>query len=211
MNLKTRLKAALNSFLNPSAKVPKIIIQEKEPEPSLVLDNKLLAGKNVLITGAGQNIGKSIALEMAKQGANIYFTDLIEEKCLKLEQELAEYSIKFKGFISDISKTEDIDNLYNYLIENQINIDILVNNIGIQFNKFGLEKFELEEANQIFQSNILKPVYLTKLISRLMIKNNNFSLTIFVFKNCLRYFLSDRINFRIISFFSRILSYTIII
>ncbi len=40
------------------------------PEPLVVMDNQLLFGKNVLITGAGRNIGRSIALEMAKQGAN---------------------------------------------------------------------------------------------------------------------------------------------
>lgn len=180
MNIKTRLKAALNSFLEPSSKIPKVIIQEKEKDPSLVLDNKLLAGKNVLITGAGQNIGKSIALEMAKQGANIYFTDLIEEKCLKLEQELAQYQIICKWFISDVSNPEDIDELYNYFRENSININILVNNVGIQFNQFGFKKFNLENANQIFQTNVLNPVYLTKLISQMMIKNEIYGSIIFI-------------------------------
>ncbi|NEP39328.1 MULTISPECIES: SDR family NAD(P)-dependent oxidoreductase [unclassified Okeania] len=180
MNLKIRLKAALNSFLNPSAKTPKVIIQEKSPEPSLVFNNQLLAGKNVLITGAGQNIGKSIALEMAKQGANIYFTDIVEEKCLKLEQELAKYQIICKWFISDISKTEDIDNLHNYFIENKIKLDILINNVGIQFNKFGIKNFELEEANKVFQTNIFKPMYLTKLIAEMMIRNQIFGSIIFI-------------------------------
>ncbi|MEM1167884.1 MAG: SDR family oxidoreductase [Cyanobacteria bacterium P01_H01_bin.35] len=171
MNFKNRLKAAYKIFMNPSLMKQKTIVQVKEVEPKVVLENKLLAGKNVLITGAGQNIGKSIALEMAKQGANIYFTDLVEEKCLKLEQELAQYQITSKWFISDISKTEDIDNLHNYFIENKIKLDILINNVGIQFNKIGIKNFELEEANQTFQTNILKPMYLTKLISEMMIAN----------------------------------------
>tara|TARA_Y100000034_G_C6897093_1_gene413822 strand:- start:2588 stop:2740 length:153 start_codon:yes stop_codon:yes gene_type:complete len=44
------------------------------------MTNNLLEGKNVLITGAGRNIGKNIALEMANVGANVYFTDVNESR-----------------------------------------------------------------------------------------------------------------------------------
>ncbi|MCJ7483820.1 MAG: SDR family oxidoreductase, partial [Thermodesulfovibrionales bacterium] len=71
--------------------------------------NKLLSEKNVLITGAGKNIGRSIAIAMAEQGAHIFFTDIHAEHCEKLEKELQRYTGKVKGFLSDISKTEDID------------------------------------------------------------------------------------------------------
>ena len=53
--------------------------------------DKLLSGKNVLITGAGGTIGKSIAIEMAKQGARILFTEIDKTKCESLEKELHKY------------------------------------------------------------------------------------------------------------------------
>ena len=37
---------------------------------------KLLEGKTAIITGASRGIGKAVALEFARQGANIAFTDL---------------------------------------------------------------------------------------------------------------------------------------
>jgi len=49
--------------------------------------NILLSRGNALITGAERTIGKIIAIETAKQGANILFPNIDEEGCKKLEQE----------------------------------------------------------------------------------------------------------------------------
>jgi NAD(P)-dependent dehydrogenase (short-subunit alcohol dehydrogenase family) len=175
MNLKTRFKAALKAFINPATlqkkqqQQPAIVLQVSEP--ATVMDNQLLAGKNVLVTGAGRNIGRSIALEMAKQGANIYFTDIDQKKTTELEQELKKYSIKYRGFISDISKELHIDALYNSLLEHSIKIDILINNVGIQFENIGIKRLFLEEFRQTFNTNVLGPIYLTKRISEMMISS----------------------------------------
>ncbi|MFB2939251.1 SDR family NAD(P)-dependent oxidoreductase [Aerosakkonemataceae cyanobacterium BLCC-F154] len=168
LKFKHRLKAALKSFINPT-QPPKLVIHTKEVEPSIVIDNQLLAGKNVLITGAGRNIGKSIALEMAKQGANILFTEINQENLKKLEQELASYSVQVKSFLLDIRKSEEINDLNNFLIENDIFIDILINNAGIQFETIGIRNQTLEEWYQTFNTNVFGPMYLTKMISTMMI------------------------------------------
>ena len=55
-NIKTRFKAASKAFLDPVATLkPTVFV--KTLEPSAVLENQLLAGKNALITGAAKNIG----------------------------------------------------------------------------------------------------------------------------------------------------------
>ncbi|MEW5855837.1 MAG: SDR family oxidoreductase [Cyanobacteriota bacterium] len=170
INFKTRLKAALKSFINPSLSIPpKPIIQIQEVEPSRVIDNQLLAGKNVLITGAGKNIGRSIALEMAKQGANVFFTEIDRERCEKLEQELSSYSVQVKSFFSDITKNKDVDALKTFFVQNNITIDILINNAGIQFETIGIKNLNLEEWHKTFNTNVFGPMYLTKLISIMMI------------------------------------------
>lgn len=169
-NFKTRLKAALKAFVNPCLSIPpKPIIQIREVEPSRVIDNQLLAGKNVLITGAGKNIGRSIAIEMAKQGANVFFTEINQERCEKLEQELASYSVQVKSFLSDITKTEDINALKKFFVQNDITINILINNAGIQFETIGIKNLNLEEWHKTFNTNVFGPMYLTKLISIMMI------------------------------------------
>jgi NAD(P)-dependent dehydrogenase (short-subunit alcohol dehydrogenase family) len=167
--LKNRDKAPLqSSAINDS----KPSLHNHNPSTFLVMDNALLSGKNALITGAGRNIGRSIALEMARQGANIYFTDIDKKKCITLEQDLKGYDVRCKGFVSDISKTEDSDALYNFLVQEKLSIDILVNNVGIQFEKDDMQNFDLSEWHKIFNTNVFGPMYLTKHITGLMISNN---------------------------------------
>ncbi len=170
-NIKTRFKAASKAFLDPVPTLkPTVFV--KTVEPSVVLENQLLAGKNALITGAGKNIGRSIAIEMAKQGANIFFTDMDIELCTNLEKELSPYPIQARGFVSDISKSEDIDCLYSILSESKITIDILINNVGIQFETIGINNLDLGEWQKTFQTNIFGPIYLTKLISQMMVSHS---------------------------------------
>ncbi len=174
MTLKNRLKAALTAFVNPSA-IQKPATQKPlpklEPDPAVVMDNQLLAGKNVLVTGAGKNIGRSIALEMAKQGCNVFFTDVSESKITQIDKELKTYRVKSQGYVSDISKPEDIDNLHSNLGKNQVKIDILVNNVGIQFETIGINNLDLGEWHKTFNTNVFGPMYLTKLISQMMVSD----------------------------------------
>ncbi len=178
---KKRLEASLKSFLNPDIihelhqqqipPIPSFYVQPiVEREIKFAFDNKLLAQKNVLITGAGQNIGKNIALEMAKQGANIYFTDLIPERITSLEEELSTYAVKYKGYISDVSKMEDNEALCQDLFAQNITIDVLVNNVGINFGTMGIDNLNLQEWQKIFNTNVFGPLYLTKLIWQRMIE-----------------------------------------
>ena len=116
MRIRSRLKRATLSFLRELSATEVAIPQDKgivpvtfqEPEPSVVIDNKLMAGKNVLITGTGRNIGSSIAHEMAKQGANIFFADIDEERCKNVENELKQKDANVRGFNIDCSDTTNV-------------------------------------------------------------------------------------------------------
>lgn len=170
MKLKTRLKAALTALVDPGV-LQKPVIHIREREPSTVVDNLLLAEKNVLITGAGRNIGRSIAIEMAKQGANIFFTDIERENCEKLKQELALYKVNSEGFVSDVSKPKDINSMCESLSKNKVNIDTLIHNVGVHFSTIGIRNLDLGEWNKTFQANVFGPLYLTRMVSDTMISN----------------------------------------
>ncbi|MBL1211377.1 SDR family oxidoreductase [Geminocystis sp. GBBB08] len=179
MKIKDRFRVAFNAFINPKKRV-KQVIKLKEKEPSKVYDNQLLADKNILITGAGKNIGKSIAIEMGKQGGNIYFMDKDKERCQQLELELENYSVKYKGFVFDINNTQKIDSLISFFQENNINIDILVNNVGINNDKKGIKQIDLQDWEKIFNTNVFKPIYLTQKIVEMMINNQQGGAIIFI-------------------------------
>jgi NAD(P)-dependent dehydrogenase (short-subunit alcohol dehydrogenase family) len=179
MSFKSRLKRACINFVrelagNPPYATPQEIIRyvTKETEPAIVFDNQLLVGKNAFITGAGRNIGRAIAHEMAKQGANIYFLEVNPDYCAGLEQELASYPVTSKGFCADITKQPAVEALVEDLTQQRITIDILVNNVGVQFTtEKGVQHLKLEEWRATFETNVFGPMYLTKLISQRMMSN----------------------------------------
>jgi len=131
-----------------------------------------LKGKNVLITGAGKNIGRDIALEFAGQGANVYFTDIDNDRVIKLEEELKDFGVNYNGYALDVSKGVDNEELVKDLVKRGVNIDILVNNVGIWDENIKLSDFDPKSWRKIYDTNVIGPMYLTKLVFDKMMKEN---------------------------------------
>lgn len=93
---------------------------------------KLLDGKVAVVTGAARGIGKAIALEFAKEGANVAFTDLaIDENGKATEAEIAALGVKAKGYASNAANFEETHAVIDRIMKDFGRIDILVNNAGI--------------------------------------------------------------------------------
>jgi NAD(P)-dependent dehydrogenase (short-subunit alcohol dehydrogenase family) len=137
--------------------------QDGKPEES-----SLLAGKNVLISGAGRNIGRSIALAMAEQGATVFFTNIDEAACRKLGAELSTHNVNGRGFVSDVTRMGDIDDLCRRLEQEHLAVDILVHNAGIQLGVEHAEDLDITAVGKVFHTNVLGPLYLTKRVVRMM-------------------------------------------
>lgn len=90
-----------------------------------------LNGKVALITGAAQGIGKSIALTLARKGADIAVSDVNLEKAEETAKEiqgLGRKAIAIKGNVASVS---DAEKMVEDTIAGLGKIDILVNNAGI--------------------------------------------------------------------------------
>ena len=93
---------------------------------------RLLEEKVALITGASRGIGKAIALEFAKQGCHIAFSDMRRDENMEAcEKELAALGVRALGFASDASSFADSEALVDKVVAEFGKIDILVNNAGI--------------------------------------------------------------------------------
>jgi 3-oxoacyl-[acyl-carrier protein] reductase len=137
---------------------------------------KLLEGKTALITGASRGIGKGIATKFAEQGANVAFTFLSSiEKGKALENELAAYGIKAKGYQSDAANFKAADELVNAVVADFGTVDVLVNNAGI--TRDGLLMRMTEENWDLVMNANLKSIFnLTKAIQRPMLKQKKGSI-----------------------------------
>lgn len=131
---------------------------------------KLLEGKNALITGASKGIGKGIAQEMARHGANIAFTYRSSaESARALESELQALGVKAQGYQSDAADFEAAQELVGGVLKEFGNIDVLVNNAGITKDNL-LMRMSEADFEQVLNVNLKSIFNLTKAIQRSMLK-----------------------------------------
>lgn len=90
-----------------------------------------LKGKVAIVTGAGQGLGKAIALELAKAGADIVAADVRKDTLEEVKREVEGLGRQALAVQMDVSKWEEAQAMAKKAIEKFGRIDILVNNAGI--------------------------------------------------------------------------------
>ncbi len=129
-----------------------------------------LQGKNTLVTGGSRGIGKAIALELAKQGANvaINFTSN-EERAREVVKEMEGYGVKALAIKGNVTETADVEEMIRRFNENFDTLDVLVNNAGITKDNL-LIRMKEQDWDGVMDVN-LKGVFLTtKAVARKMMK-----------------------------------------
>ena len=125
-----------------------------------------LDGKSAMITGASRGIGMQIAIELAKNGANLVINDLDKEELAKTGAMLAEkYKIKVTERVFDVSSKQDVDNFVNEKVE----VDILVNNAGIVRDGL-LFRISEEDWDSVLAVNLKSAFLLSRGLIRPMMK-----------------------------------------
>ena len=89
---------------------------------------KLLQDKVAIITGAGAGIGKGIALNFARQGANIVVAEFNEESGEAAAAELNQLGVKAEFIGTDISDLTSVNAAVEQTVQRFSRVDILVNN-----------------------------------------------------------------------------------
>jgi 3-oxoacyl-[acyl-carrier protein] reductase len=94
----------------------------------------MLKGSVAIVTGASRGIGKSIALNLAKQGINIAFNyrdDSSSEAIDSLVKELQSYNVEALAVKCDVSDFDAVKSFIDEILNKFNKIDILINNAGI--------------------------------------------------------------------------------
>ncbi len=103
-----------------------------------------LTGKVALVTGARRGMGKSHALALARQGAKVAVTDISQEECQSVVDEIKSAGGEAIAFKMDVLNKTDVDAVFDEVIKQFGRLDILVNNAGIYIDKPTLEMTEKE-------------------------------------------------------------------
>jgi meso-butanediol dehydrogenase/(S,S)-butanediol dehydrogenase/diacetyl reductase len=88
-------------------------------------------GKVALITGAGQGIGRGIALRLAKDGADIAIVDMNEAKMQGVAEEVRALGRKVTTFKADVTDRDQVYAAVDHAEAELGGFDIMVNNAGI--------------------------------------------------------------------------------
>lgn len=110
-------------------------------------------GKVALVTGAGQGIGRAIALRLANDGADITIMDLNQEKMDEVAEEVRSTGRKATVFKADVSNRDEVYAAIEHTEKDLGGFDIIVNNAGIASIQ-PLADVTPEEFDKIIRINV---------------------------------------------------------
>lgn len=126
--------------------------------------------KVVLVTGSSRGLGRSIAVEYAKEGANViinYKNSKDEANILK--EIISNYGGKSIAIQADISKEDDVNRMIHTIIKEYGRIDILVNNAGITIDSDFLER-KVTDWKDTLNTNLIGVFLVSKYAGEYMMK-----------------------------------------
>lgn len=130
----------------------------------------MLEGRVALVTGGSRGIGSSIAMELARNGANIAINYANNsEKAEKVIKEIKKLGADAISIKADVSKEEDVKKLVKKAEKELGKIEILVNNAGITRDNL-LIRMKKEDFEDVLDVNLIGTFLCTKAVSRGMMK-----------------------------------------
>lgn len=131
-----------------------------------------LSGKVAIVTGAGQGIGKGIAMVLAKAGADIVVGEMVQDRIAGTVAEVEKLQRKAIGVQFDVRNRGQVDNLVAEAMKKFGKIDILVNNAGNDIVRDVVDMTDEEWDFQI-DVNLKGPFYMCRSALPHMIKGGN--------------------------------------
>lgn len=125
------------------------------------MSNKRLEGQVAVVTGASRGIGKACAEELAREGAAIvvnYFTN--QEAAEKLVGEIVSAGGRSIAVRAGVAHPDDCKMLIEKTVETYGQIDILINNAGVNRDRT-LKRLSVEEWQEVINTDLNSAFYCT--------------------------------------------------
>lgn len=130
----------------------------------------MLQGKIALVTGSSRGIGRAIALELAKQGANIAVNYAgSEDKAEEVVQEIKALGVEAIKIKANVANEDDVKAMVKEVTKTFGALHILVNNAGITRDNL-LMRMKVEDFDDVIETNLKGAFLCTKSVTRQMMK-----------------------------------------
>jgi len=133
---------------------------------------KDLSNKNCFVTGAAKGIGRSFALTLAKEGMNLFITDIDLKNLERVKNEIEKIGVKIFAGKCDVSKFEDFVNIAEDFYSKLGEVDLLINNAGISIAG-AVNNLELEDWKRVLDVNLWSVIHSLKAFLPRMIERGS--------------------------------------
>jgi len=133
----------------------------------------MLQGKSALVTGSSRGIGRAIALELGRQGANVVVNYAgNEQKAAEVVAELENIGVQAFKIKANVANESEVKDMIKEVVSTFGNLHILVNNAGITRDNL-LMRMKESEFDDVIETNLKGAFLCTKAVTRQMMKQRD--------------------------------------
>lgn len=134
------------------------------------MELKRFQNKTVIVTGGSRGIGRAIALEFGKEGANVVVNFLhAEDKAREVASQIESLGGHCLVYQADVSSEDQVEKMVAATLQKFGRVDILVNNAGIVTDK-PFEEKTIEDWQKIIAVDLIGPFICAKAVIPIMQK-----------------------------------------
>jgi|SRR5947209_4418499 len=135
----------------------------------------LLEGRCAIVTGASSGIGKSTAIRLAEEGADVcvnYYSDKEQPDADAVVKDIEGHGRRAIAVQADVGNEEDVQRMVSRTCEEFHDVDLLVNNAGIE-NQVALLEMTLELWERVLRTNLTGAFLCMREAGKIMARNNS--------------------------------------
>jgi len=126
--------------------------------------------KVIVVTGAGNGIGRELCLMLLQKQAIVAGVDLNEEAIAETQKIAGVSDNHFKGYVLDITDKTKVDALPEEVVKHFGSVDGLINNAGIILKFIPLNDLPFDQINRVMNANFYGTLNMTKAFLPLFLK-----------------------------------------
>jgi NAD(P)-dependent dehydrogenase (short-subunit alcohol dehydrogenase family) len=137
---------------------------------------KRVENKVIIVTGGALGIGKETSVLLAKEGAKIAITDVLDKEGEKLAHEINESGGTAKFWHLDVTNEKEVEKVYADVVKEYGKLDASVNNAGISGADKPTHELTEKEWEAVMNVNVKGVFFCTKYAVQQMLKNGSGSI-----------------------------------
>lgn len=131
-----------------------------------------LKNRIAIVTGAGQGIGRALALGLAREGAKVVIADINEKNAMAVKDEIEAGGGTAMALRTDVSDENSVQSMLETSLREFERLDILINNAGI-FPVSSVEEMREEDWDRVIGTNLVGAFLCSRAVAGLLLEQGS--------------------------------------